>query len=229
MKKILNLGIGLAFVLFLKSCAVPCPLDIKAAKTEFTKETISWLPDEKDFKTQVFTSNKGRTITFKTEEINFIKRGKLDVEVLCSRGDFLDKTVQVRYIDIPQQGLFYAGSDQTYSLQYRATIANAGGNTGLKDTVLYENFEVWIQNSSTKAASGYLTVFPSLRGNDKSTSVKQEIKDRTDATLLKSVVIGGKELNDVYVNSKLDGLDIYYKRKVGVVAFKDGDEIWLKK
>jgi hypothetical protein len=55
MKKILNLGTGLAFALFLKSCVVPCPPDIKAAKTEFTKETISWLPDEKDFKTQVFT------------------------------------------------------------------------------------------------------------------------------------------------------------------------------
>lgn len=227
MKKHL-LFFGLAGVLFTQ-CARKCPDDINLGDLNLQAATLSFLPDAQKVQKMTFTNTNGQQITFNNVS-DGEKRFQFDIETLCERGDFLDKTVQTAYFNAQTFHYYYNADNGAYTLAVDIQPNNAGNYGKRQDTLFYESFAAWGQKLTTPVRVGVVSVLTDERGNSAKLGVDVWVQHNRHR-FVGDTVLGGQNLSQVYVNAKdsTQTLFVFYTKARGIEAFTTETETWLRK
>jgi hypothetical protein len=221
------------WVLFLAfySCAVPCPRDKKITDINFTAPTRNWLTTVDKLKTMTFVNTEGKSISFVLPVVDMGARDRVAVETLCERGDFLDKTTQVRYYDAQGIHVFAQSDDQRYTLALDARIANYGQYGNPQDTIFVEDINAWAQRIKEPNLNGGVTIVTNARKNESHPSVLPRIAEQ-NFRILADTIINGRQIKNCITQNLNNNADIhiFYTAANGFEAFttKDG-ETWVRK
>jgi hypothetical protein len=221
----------LGVLLSILSCAVPCPRDSKIGSVHFSAETLNFIPSDINFKSLTFVNEKGETLTFNTTNSSVVTNQQIPVSTLCERGDFLDKTVQIEYLEAPAVNLFYQSNPEKFTLAIDVVFAGHMPNTGIQDTALIEKVTVWSQKIGVDAKSGALSVITSTRGNEKHKDLQNTLNQPLQYAIIKDTTIFQRKIKNAYYNpSKSEGMTIYYTQENNIEAFvTDDNEVWVRK
>jgi hypothetical protein len=216
--------------LLLIGCAVPCPRDEKVGSLKYSSTTIPFVKGGALDKSMSFKEAKGKVLEFKFKLDKIASEVKIPVETLCERGDFLDKTTQIKYFAYEGYLLDYESLDGQYTLNYKVSIDNVGDYGKEADTLLYETVSAYGQKLSLPAEVGNFNFISSLRGND--IRIKAKLTNSTDNfTFLGKVTLQGKVFENIYATQENDAntLRLFIQKEKGIVAFttKSG-EVWLR-
>jgi hypothetical protein len=212
------------------SCALPCPKNVKIGEVSFHPETQSFVPKQSNFKPLTFVSNNGKTVTFNTQTEKVLDRSSIQIETLCSRGDFLDKTTQISFVEAPAVNLWYTEPSDQFTLSINISLQNLGQNAG--DTILIENVSVWSQDiQNPRLGSGILSIVTNTRGNDDNESVKNFISNN-NYRIIADTTIAGRNMKNVYTNRVYDveGTYIYFTKDKGIEGFANtAGQVFIRK
>jgi hypothetical protein len=213
------------------SCATPCPRDIKVGSIQFDQATTEFIPTSTNFKVLTFTNDKGKILTFTTTASSVVTPSKIPVKVLCQKGDFIDKTSQVEYLDASSVNLWYATVPERYTLAVDIVIDGFNPNTGVLDTAFIEKLTVWGQRVTTPSKVGTMSIVTSSRGNDQHPEIKKILNQPKEYAIIKDTTILNRNMQNVYYNpASHNGMTIYFTKENGIEAFKtDDNEIWVRK
>jgi hypothetical protein len=221
------LGVLITFL----SCAIPCPRDKKIGSIQFSTETSSFIPSASNFNLLTFVNEKGETLTFNTTNSEVVTNQKIPVSTLCERGDFLDKTVQIEYLEAPSVNLFYQSNPEKFTLAIDIVIDGHMPNKGIQDTALIERVTVWAQKIGVDSKSGAISIITSNRGNDKHKDLQNTLNQPLQYAIVKDTTILQRKIINAYYNpSKYEGITIYYTKENNIEAFvTDDGEMWVRK
>jgi hypothetical protein len=220
---------SLTFLVFTFGCAKRCPADINLGKLNLSQPTISFLPTTQRTETMQFSDNNGAILTFKNQNPDWAKRTKLDVEVLCDRGDFLDKTTQTAFFNTESYHLYYRSTDEQYSIGIDLQLHNDNFTGARKDTVLYETFAVSMYGVGPKSPNGVISILTDIHGNEnKIEKARQDAS--TIARFVADTTIAGRNLKNVYVtpNGQNRNIFLFYTKAKGLEAFWVDEKIWFR-
>jgi hypothetical protein len=213
----------------LQSCARKCPADIKIGTLDLSAATEGWLPDAQKVDKMTFTNTAGEKIIFNNTSAPGNKRFQMDIEVLCQRGDYLDKTTQTSYFDAESYHFYYANSDQSYTLAIDMQV-NSSSTTGkLADTLFYENFACWGQKLSTPTATGGINTLTDDHNNG--TKLPNFVRENSlDFRFVADTIVAGKTLQNVYYNATIGDeiFTVFYTKTKGIEGFSVGGVVWWK-
>lgn len=219
------------FGVLLLSCAVPCPKNKKVGSVQFSAETESFVPNSSDFKILTFVNEKGETLTFTTMNSSVKTSRKIPVKTLCERGDFLDKTVQIEYLDAPTVNLFYQTSPEKFTLAIDVAFDGHMPNTGIQDTAFIERVSVWAQKIGVDSKSGIMSVITSTRGNEKHKDLQNTLSQPVQYNIVKDTTILNRKIKIAYYNpAQSNSINIFFSKENGIEAFSTDDgEVWVRK
>lgn len=231
MKPIFNILLMFAFATMNYSCAKRCPADIKISSLNLSSKTTSYLPKTQRVETMDFKDKDGNILTFKNQNPDWAKRSQLDVETLCERGDFLDKTVQTAYFDTEAYHFYYRSTDGIYSIGIDLQLNNDNFTGSRKDTVLYETFAVSMFGTGPKSANGAINILTDSHGNEaKIDAAKQNALNIY--RFIADTTLNGQKLKNIYVTPEGQNRNIFlfYSKEKGLEAFvNENNVVWLKK
>jgi hypothetical protein len=213
------------------SCATPCPKDIKAGSVNINSETTSFIPVGDNINPVVFVNKEGKKITFRAYSSDVNSKARIPIETLCSKGEFLDKTEQTRYIEVPSTHLNYNDDEQKYTLALDIGIQSIGTSGKASDTVFVEEAGAWMQKLDGNAQHGSVSLMTSDRGRSGHRDVLSFKNSTNDYRIIPDTTILGKRLTNAYVNvSAFEDMRIFLEKGKNVQAFttKDG-EVWIRK
>ncbi len=218
------------FIFFgLGSCAVPCPRDKKAGEIALSAEARSFIPLGEHISPLTFVNADGVSKVFVSNPKDVDTKAKIPIEILCERGDFLDKTTQIQYIEVPSVHLFYTDNEQKYTLALDVSIKNIGSKS-LADTVFVDDVSAWVQKLDGPSQNGSMSYCPSVRGRGNNVDVIRYLES-VDFRIIADTTILGKRLTNVYTNaSPSENVRVFLSKGQNIQAFttKDG-EVWVRK
>ncbi len=213
------------------SCARPCPKDIKLDEVFLTQQSNSeYLPTEDPKDILIFENSSGQELQFTDQNPKWKTTYRIEVETLCERGDFLDKTTQTKYIDAPGYHAYYVSKDQLYTLAIDASVQNAGQYGNVSDTILYDFFSVWGQKIGTPAFTGGASKVTSDRGNGN--RLPEFVFANDNMVMIADTTIEGRSFKNIFTHPQSDILNfrIFYSREKGIEAFLlNNGEFWFLK
>ncbi|MBK8621228.1 MAG: hypothetical protein IPN79_05565 [Saprospiraceae bacterium] len=213
------------------SCARPCPKDIKLDEVFFTQKTSEgYLPKEDPKDVLIFQNSSGVELRFTNQNPKWNTTYRIEVETLCERGDFLDRTTQTKYIDAPGHHAYYVSTDQMYTLAIDASVQNAGQYGNVSDTILYDFFSVWGQKIGTPAFTGGASKVTSDRGNGN--RLPEFVFANDNMVMIADTTIEGRSFKNIFTHPYSDILNyrIFYSREKGIEAFLlNNGEFWFLK
>lgn len=230
MKRIITIASFSAIVCFAFSCAKRCPADIKISTLNLSEKTTSFLPKTQRVEKMEFKDKDGNVLTFQNQNPNWADFSKLDVETLCERGEFLDKTVQTAYFETQAFHLYYRSTNDLYSIGIDLQLNNDNFTGNRKDTVLYETFAVSMYGTGPKSANGVVAVLSDIHGNQ----AKIDIARQNASNIYRFVAdttLNGRNLKNVYITPEGQNRNIFifYSKTGGLEAFMTEDKkVWLK-
>lgn len=210
--------------ILLAGCALPCPKDKKQGTIDFTENTKTWVNPLEKLNKLTFEDNNNEKLELNLRYSDTNTNNKILLEVLCERGDFLDKTVQVRYIESPQFNLTFANNNSDFEFYISASIINDKSELG-QDTILYDNFISWAQDIKT-STSGAVSIVTSFRGSR--TRFSQKVMDAEEEYMFADKIqLDGKLLENVYYNKQdKNGIQVFYSKEKGPLAIKVLNKVW---
>lgn len=224
------LSLGL-FAMLGSRCARPCPDDINLGNADLSPSTLAFFPAEQQVAQMTFVNGTGSKLTFTNASGSTkAERYKLDVETLCQRGDFLDKTAQTAYYNAGNWHLYYQSGTPNYTLSVDAQVNNAGAYGSRKDTIFYESFAVSGQRIDAPSQVGSLQLLSAERGN--SAKIPTDLRQNNSAfQQIADTTILGKKIQNAWV-TRGDGnhsLFVFYTKTGGIEAFttKNGEQ-WIR-
>jgi hypothetical protein len=218
-------------IVLLVRCARPCPADIKLGDLNLSAATRAFVPAGQRVDQLVFTNAAGQKLTFTNNSGSAqAKRFQLNVETLCQRGDFLDKTAQTAYFNAESYHLYYQSGSPNYTLSVGAQPENAGTYGSRSDTVFYEVFSASGQRLDAPTQVGSLRLLPSERGNGAKIPEQTRVNN-TEFRFVADTSILGKNIKNTWVtadNGK-HSFFIFYTKELGIEAFttKNGEQ-WVR-
>jgi hypothetical protein len=215
---------------FFFQCARRCPKDISLGEINLSTATKSFFPPALQVQEMTFKNAANEKLTFKNTDTDWNKRSNRDVETLCERGDFLDKTVQTNYLSSESYHLYFDTPNKDYTIEINIGLSNIGTYGKVADTIFYETFTAYGQRLTAPTQVGGTTVLTSLRGNeDKVTPAFIAGVDNyvfvADTTLL------GQPIKNVWVTpiGKNWTLFMFYSKEKGIEGFTtENGEVWLR-
>lgn len=225
MNKVYLFAIACGLVLF--GCARPCPKDIKEGSVNYSESTSSLIAAIDEGTSLRFENQSGKTKVLNLKYPNIHGFTKIPLEVLCQRGEFLDQSSQIRYLEAPTFYMTFSSADETVEIYFQAHIINDASDLN-GDTLLYESFAVWIQDINISAA-GSLTYLSNDRGNSVDFSeYANSFKD--GYAFVEDTTISGHHLKDVYYNlDHSSDIRMFYSKEEGVVCFQTAFDTWILK
>lgn len=210
------------------SCARPCPTSIKQGEVGFSDATKDFVSIYNSLSFLEFENSHKEILRLNEKISHRWDIGQLPLDVLCERGDFIDKTSQITYLETDQLIRSYASIDDKLEFNVAASIANDNPMQGL-DTILYETFTVWMQDL-TLSASGNCQILTSSRGHEDKLSpyISEEFEN---FRFVPDTIIDGRHLSDLYINQvkTTSEIIIVYNKLRGVECFITSAERWMRK
>jgi hypothetical protein len=216
-------------ILLLNACAKKCPADINIGSINLSSSTMAFLPKAQRVEKLIFKNNKGDELVFNNQNPEWSNRTPLDVEVLCERGDFLDKTVQTVFYDTESYHLYYKTKDEKYSISIDLQLNNDNFTGDRKDTVFYETFAVSSYGTGPKSDNGVVSILPNLRGNG--TKISQERKDASNINrFVSDTTFDNHTLKNIWITPEGNqrNIFIFYSKIQGIEAIILNGEIWWR-
>jgi predicted pyridoxine 5'-phosphate oxidase superfamily flavin-nucleotide-binding protein len=213
----------------LAQCARKCPDDINLGDLNLHASTLAFLPDAQKVQKMTFTNTNGQQISFNNVS-DGEKRFQFDIETLCDRGDFLDRTVQTAYFNAQTFHYYYNADNGAYTLAVDVQPNNAGPYGKRQDTLFYESFAAWGQKLTTPVRVGSVSVLSDERGN--TAKLSADVRTQNNRyRFLSDTVIGGQVLSNVYLNARdsTQSLFVFYSKARGIEAFTTDTEVWVRK
>lgn len=229
MKKIIGVLAIFAVIATLYSCAKRCPADIKIGSLNLSSKTTTFLPKIQRVEMMEFKDKNGNTLAFKNQNPDWAKNVKLDVETLCERGEFLDRTVQTAYFDTQSFHLYYQSTDNAYSIGIDLQLNNDNFTGSRKDTVLYETFAVSMYGTGPKSPNGVVSVLSDIHGNQSKIDIARQNASNV-YRFVADTTLNGRAMKNVYITPEGQNRNIFlfYTREEGLEAFVTEGNIWLK-
>lgn len=226
----LNKYLPVFILLSILSCAVPCPRDVKEGSIEFSASSKSFLPTAQSLTPITFVNEKGESLVFSAATTQIFDKTQLITEILCERGDFLDKTTQVKYIEAPSSHIWYTTPSGNYTLAIDVVIDGFDSSKTVNDTALVETATVWAQQIN-KGQNGSINKVTSYRGNKNNINFDSRFNAFDDYRIIADTTILNVKLKNVIVNrNPSESMHLYYEEGNGIVAFTTRDgEVWVKK
>lgn len=218
-------------LLFVLSCAAPCPKDKKVGTIHYSASTMSFIPSNAQFRSLSFINEKGEDLLFTTTQDKVITTKQIPVKTLCERGGYLDKTVQIEYLEAPTVNLYYVSKPEKYTLAIDITIDGNTPTDGVRDTAFLERVSVWGQKITPDTKTGIMSFITSTRGNENHKDLQSILKEPKQFDVVKDTIILNRKIKNAWFNpSKVDGITIFYSKENGIEAFvTDDNEVWVRK
>lgn len=225
--------ITLFFILFASvfytSCAIKCPKDVEIGKLNLSASTLAFLPIAQKTQQMTFKNNLDSTLIFNNQNTNQDQRTEMIVEILCERGDFLDKTMQTVFYNTESYHYYYRSTNDLYSIAIDLQFNNNNYTGNRNDTLFYETFAVSSYGTGTKSSNGVVSVLTNMRGNNNSLS--EGIVQSTNINrFVADTTFDGHQLSNVWVTPQGYERDIfiYYSQTKGVEAITLDDTTWWR-
>jgi hypothetical protein len=216
--------------LFFFQCARPCPADIKLGELNLSTASKSFFPAALQVQEMTFKNATGEKLTFKNNNPDWNKRTQLDVETLCQRGDFLDRTAQSSFFAGESYHLNFDTPNKDYTIEINLTHSNIGTYGKLADTIFYETFTAYGQRLTAPTQVGGTTVLTSLRGNDAKVT-PAFIAGVDNFVFVADTTLLGQAIQNVWVTPKGKNwtLFMFYSKEKGIEGFTtENGEVWLR-
>lgn len=224
-----NIFFAVMTLTFFAKCAIPCPPDKKEGTLNFSADTRSFLPEKQKVNEMTFENTDGRQLVFVNNNPDWNKRAKIGVEILCERGDFLDKTVQSAYYDVESVHLFYVNgtsTEQHYNINIDLVFEHIGNGTKA-DTAFFETVTVWGQRLLNPIATGGSMLSMNTRGND---SRIPAFHKTNQSHFVADTIIANRRIQNAFVAlDTVDKFKVFYTKQNGVEAFTTPIEAWIRK
>jgi hypothetical protein len=215
---------------FLFQCARRCPADIKLGEINLLPASKSFLPTALQVEEMTFKNAMNEKLVFKNNNPDWKKRVPQNIETLCERGDYLDKTSQVSYLDGESYHFYYNTPNQDYTIEINLTHSNIGTYGALADTIFYETFTVYGQRITEPTQVGGTTILTSLRGNDAKVT-PAFIAGMDNFVFVPDTTLLGQPIQNVWVTPKGKNwtLFMFYSKEKGIEGFTtENGEVWLR-
>jgi len=218
----------LLLLTYLWSCAKPCPADIKVGDLKFSNSTNEFLKVFKDLDIMEFENEKQQTLVLREKISHRLDKSTLPIEVLCERGDFFDKTSQIKYFQTQFFIRSYSTLNDDFEINVNVSINNDNSLMGL-DTLIYESFSIWSQMISISGNGGF-DLFPADRGgNDKLGDIVKSVHE--NHIYVADTTIAGHHFKNVYMNNfdKDAEIIVIYSKSKGIKCIMTPTDIWMRK
>jgi hypothetical protein len=218
------------FSMLLARCAKPCPSDVNLGALNLTPASRAFLPAAQQVETMTFVNTDGAKMNFQNQSGSIgNKPFQLNVETMCQRGDFLDKTAQTAYYNADAYHLYYRSTDQNYTLSIDLMLENAGEYGSRSDTAFYETLGIAGQKLSAPTRVGSLRILSSERGNE--AKIGNMIRqNNNEFRIVADTTILGRPLQNLWVAADNGNhpFVIFYSKIRGIEAFTTPEGAWVR-